>query len=69
MERGPIVPQQPYTCQECGRLFYWGDDSDSADVDNQGPIWVSCRENAFWKLTIHMKNEHTKRTQPREIMT
>jgi hypothetical protein len=48
----------PYTCPECKRVFNWGDDADSAEVDREGERWVSCRKNAFWKLTFHLRNEH-----------
>jgi len=51
---------QPYICPQCKRVFNWGDDADSAAVDREGEKWVCCRTNAFWKLTIHQKNEHPK---------
>jgi hypothetical protein len=45
-------------CAECGRSFAWGRDSDSAIVEARGASWVSCAENAHWKLTFHMEAEH-----------
>lgn len=49
---------EPQHCPECERVFRWGDDGDSALVDAQGEQWLSCRENAFWKLTFHMQTAH-----------
>jgi hypothetical protein len=48
----------PHVCPECARVFNWGADADSADVDREGEQWISCRENAYWKLTFHMKSAH-----------
>lgn len=49
---------EPHKCPECARIFNWGKDDDSAIVENQGEQWLSCRENAHWKLTFHMRAEH-----------
>jgi len=49
---------EPHQCPECPRVFHWGADADSAIVDKQGEQWLSCRENAHWKLTFHMQAEH-----------
>lgn len=49
---------EPLVCAECARVFRWGADADSADVDRQGEQWISCRENAFWKLSFHMADAH-----------
>jgi hypothetical protein len=48
----------PHTCPECACVFNWGADADSADVDREGEQWISCRENAHWKLTFHMQRAH-----------
>jgi hypothetical protein len=48
----------PQECPECGRKFAWGRDADSASVEAQGEQWLSCAENAHWKLTFHMQTEH-----------
>jgi|GEM_PF-1478368 len=45
-------------CPVCEKTFHWGADADSAVVDAQGERWVSCRENAFWKLNFHVKQLH-----------
>lgn len=48
----------PHTCPVCSHVFHWGADEDSAIVDRQGGNWKSCRENAHWKLTFHMREAH-----------
>lgn len=49
---------EPHICPECARVFNWGADADSAIVEKEGKNWHSCRENAHWKLTFHVKQEH-----------
>lgn len=49
---------EPHSCPECKRVFQWGADADSVDVDRQGEQWISCRENAYWKLSFHMQEAH-----------
>ena len=44
---------EPCSCRDCERVFQWGDDADSALVDEK-----SCRENAYWKLNAHVLAEH-----------
>lgn len=46
------------TCEVCGKSFQWGADEDSAILDRAGGSWLGCRENAHWKLTFHIKQEH-----------
>jgi hypothetical protein len=48
----------PHSCPECSRVFKWGHDADSSIVESQGESWLSCRENAHWKLSFHMQAEH-----------
>jgi hypothetical protein len=48
----------PHKCPECSRVFNWGLDADSASVEREGEQWLSCRENAYWKLNFHMLREH-----------
>lgn len=48
----------PHVCPECSRSFAWGADDDSAIVDAKGKRWLSCRENAHWKLTFHFEEDH-----------
>lgn len=43
----------PCRCASCERVFQWGADADSALVKNK-----SCRENAYWKLSHHVRAEH-----------
>lgn len=49
---------KPHVCPVCSRAFAWGADADSTDVDAQGQQWISCRENAHWKLLFHMHAAH-----------
>lgn len=47
-----------HTCPVCRKSFQWGLDDDSKIVEREGERWLSCRENAHWKLTFHVKQEH-----------
>lgn len=43
-------------CGVCHRLYLWGEDEDSQAVADAG--MPSCRTNAFWKLSLHMRADH-----------
>ena len=43
----------PCRCASCDRVFAWGRDADSALVKDK-----TCRENAYWKLSHHVRAEH-----------
>jgi len=47
-----------HTCEVCAESFQWGADADSEIVDREGGNWHTCRENAHWKLTFHIKQAH-----------
>lgn len=49
---------EPHVCPECQKVFGWGRDADSAMVERQGEQWLSCAENAHWKLAFHMAEQH-----------
>lgn len=49
---------EPHICPVCARAFAWGLDADSRSVEAKGEQWLSCRENAHWKLNFHMQDEH-----------
>jgi hypothetical protein len=52
------MSNKPQICPECSRAFAWGPDADSALVEAKGEQWLSCCENAHWKLTFHMQAKH-----------
>ena len=43
----------PCRCASCECVFQWGTDADSALVKDK-----TCRENAYWKLSAHVRAEH-----------